>query len=142
MLAMKAYPKEYVDACKARVAANLKAYRKQVGTTPTKDFEARYFADQVLLLDHMFVHRMSTLEGKDGNPLNEVRVLCNSLLYNDGKVQVEALLGWPNSARTGLKMSPETSVLRSKPGDPVRIDEAGFVRLSKAFFAELEKKFT
>jgi hypothetical protein len=142
MLAMKAYPKEYVDACKARVAANLKAYRKQVGTTPTKDFETRYFADQVLLLDHMFVHRMSTLEGKDGNPLNEVRVLCNSLLYNDGKVQVEALLGWPNSARTGLKMSRETSVLRLKPGDPVRIDGASFVRLSKAFFAELEKKFT
>ena len=142
MLAMKAYPREYVDACRARVDANLKAYRKQVGKAPTKDFEARYFADQVLLLDQMFVHRMSTLEGKDGNPLNEVRVLCNSLLYNEGKVQVEALLGWPNSARTGLKMPPDQSVLGFKPGDPVRIDEMGFVRLSKAFFAEIERKFT
>jgi|SRR5580658_2385206 hypothetical protein len=142
MLAMKAYPREYVDACRARVDANLKAYRKQVGKAPTKDFEARYFADQVLLLDQMFVHRMSTLEGKDGNPLNEVRVLCNSLLYNEGKVQVEALLGWPNSARTGLKMPPDQSVLGFKPGDPLRIDEVAFVRLSRAFFAEIEKKFT
>jgi hypothetical protein len=142
MLAMKAYPREYVDACRARVDANLKAYRKQVGKAPTKDFEARYFADQVLLLDQMFVHRMSTLEGKDGNPLNEVRVLCNSLLYNEGKVQVEALLGWPNSARTGLKMPPDQSVPGFKPGDPLRIDEVAFVRLSRAFFAEIEKKFT
>ena len=39
----------------------------------------------VLQLEYMFVHRLSGLEGKDGNPLTEVRVLCNSLLFNGGK---------------------------------------------------------
>jgi hypothetical protein len=31
MLGMKRYSKEYIDACLARVDADLRAYRKQVG---------------------------------------------------------------------------------------------------------------
>jgi hypothetical protein len=38
----------------------------------------------VLGLDHYFLHRVRKLEGKDGNPLNEVRVICDSLTDNDG----------------------------------------------------------
>jgi len=38
----------------------------------------------VLVLDSSFSHRQRTMELKDGNPLNEVRVLCNSILENDG----------------------------------------------------------
>src|SRR5947209_9542769 len=81
---MKKYPKEYIAACRARVDAELRAYRSQFDKTPSKEFEARFFNDQVLLLDYMFVHRLSGIEGKDGNPLNEVRVLCNSILLNRG----------------------------------------------------------
>jgi hypothetical protein len=44
----------------------------------------------VLLLDYMFERRLRAIEGKDGNAVNEVSVLCNSLLLNDGKLQVEA----------------------------------------------------
>src|SRR6266536_2186675 len=91
MLGMKTYTPEYIDACRARVAADLRAYRKQVGQAPSNAFEARFFNDQVLLLDYMFVHRLSGIEGKDGNPLNEVRVLCNSILLNKGMVQVAKL---------------------------------------------------
>jgi len=138
---MKKYPKEYIAACRARVDADLRAYRSHVGKTPTQEFETRFFNDQVLLLDYMFVHRLSGIEGKDGNPLNEVRVLCNSILLNRGKLQVDKLPGWPNSAVAGIKLSPEKSVLKLKPGDEVRLSEADFERLSKAFFAELEKKF-
>ncbi|HYR80821.1 MAG TPA: hypothetical protein VEN80_00780, partial [Thermoplasmata archaeon] len=105
------------------------------------EFEARFFNDQVLLLDYMFVHRLSGIEGKDGNPLNEVRVLCNSILLNRGKLQVDRLPGWPNSAVAGIKLPPEKSVLKLKAGDDVRLSEADFERLSKAFFIELDKKF-
>jgi len=141
MLGMKKYPKDYIAACRARVEADLRAYRSQVGKAPSEEFEARFFNDQVLLLDYMFVHRLTGSEGKDGNPLNEVRVLCNSLLLNHGKVQVDRLPGWPNSASSGMTLPPEKSVLKLKAGDEVRLSEADFVRLSKVFFAELEKRF-
>lgn len=141
MLGMKRYSREYIDACRARVDADLRAYRKQAGSSPTKEFESRFFNDQVLLLDYMFVHRLSGIEGKDGNPLNEVRVLCNSLLYNQGKLQVEKRPGWPNSAVSSLKQPPEKSVLKLKVGDDVRLGEADFVRLAKAFFSEIEKRY-
>ena len=141
MLGMKNYTQNYIDACRARVDADLRAYRKQVGKAPSEEFEVRFFNDQVLLLDYMFVHRLSGIEGKDGNPLNEVRVLCNSILLNQGKVQVEKLPGWPNSAVASLKLPPERSVLKLRVGDDVKLSEADFVRLSKAFFAEMEKKY-
>src|SRR5439155_1572438 len=89
-----------------------------------KDVEilkARFFNDLVLLLDYLFVHRLTGIEGKDGNPLNEVRVLCNSLLLNQGRLQVDRLPGWPNSASTGMKLPPEKSVLKLKVGEEVRL---------------------
>jgi len=142
MLGMKKYSKHYIAACRARVDADLRSYRKQVGKTPPKDFEVRFFNDQVLLLDYMFVHRLPGIEGKDGNPLNEVRVLCNSLLLNKGKLQVDKLPDWPNSAISSLKLPPDKSTLKLKPGQQVALTEADFVRLSKAFFTEIEKRFT
>src|SRR5213083_2505692 len=132
MLGMKKYPKAYIAACRARVEANLRAYRRQVGRTASKEFENRFFNDQVLLLDYMFAHRLSGIEGKDGNPLNEVRVLCNSILFNQGKLQVDKLPGWPNSAVSGIKLPPEKSLLKLKVGNEVQLTEAEFVRLSEA----------
>ena len=142
MLGMKTYTQDYIDACRARVDADLRAYRKQVGKAPSKEFEVRFFNDQVLLLDHMFVHRLTGIEGKDGNPLNEVRVLCNSILLNQGKLQVDKLKGWPMSAPSGIKLPPEKSVLKLEAGDEIKLSEADFVRLSEAFFAEVEKKYS
>lgn len=141
MLGMKKYSREYIDACRARVDGDLRAYRKQVGGASAKEFESRFFNAQVLLLDHMFVHRLTGVEGKDGNPLNEVRVLCNSLLYNKGKVQTEKLPDWPNSAGASLKLPPDKSVLGLENGDDIRLSEADFTRLAKAFFAEIEKRY-
>lgn len=142
MLGMKTYTKDYIAACRARVDADLRAYRTQVGQAPSKEFEARFFNAQVLLLDHMFVHRLTGIEGKDGNPLNEVRVLCNSILLNRGKLQVDKLPGWPNSAVASIKLPPETSVLKLRAGDDVKLSEADFVRLAEAFFAEIEKRYS
>src|SRR5438094_2258416 len=142
VLGMKKYSKDYIAACRARVDADLRTYRKQVGNAPSKEFEARFFNDLVLLLDYMFVHRLTGIEGKDGNPLNEVRVLCNSMLLNQGKLQVDRLPGWPNSAGSGIKLPPDKSVLKLRAGDAVQVSEDGFVRLAKAFFAEIEKRYS
>jgi len=142
MLGMKTYTRDYIDACRAKVDADVRAYQKQVGKAPSREFEGRFFNDQVLLLDYMFVHRLSGIEGKDGNPLNEVRVLCNSILFNQGKLQVDKLPGWPNSAVSGMKLPPEKSQLKLKQDDEVQLTEADFVRLSEAFFAEIEKRYS
>ena len=124
MLGMKTYTPDYIDACRARVDADLRAYRKQVGKPPSREFEVRFFNDQVLLLDYMFAHRLSGIEGKDGNPLNQVRVLCNSILLNQGKLQVDKLPGWPNSAVAKLTLPPEKALLKLKVGDEVKVTEA------------------
>jgi hypothetical protein len=93
------------------VEADLRAYRSLPAAAKTKEFESIFFSRSVLLLDYMFVHRFRGIEGKDGNPLNEVRVLCNSILLNQGKMQVESLPDWPMSAGRSLKLPPERSVL-------------------------------
>jgi hypothetical protein len=38
MLGMKTYTQDYIDACQARVDADLRAYRKQVGKAPSKAY--------------------------------------------------------------------------------------------------------
>jgi hypothetical protein len=76
------------------------------------------------------------------DPMNEVRVLCNSILYNSGKQQVEKLPGWPNSAVSGLKLPPEDSVLGLKPGQTIQLKRDDFVRLATAFFEELKNKYS
>ena len=47
-------------------------------------FEPLFFNNMVLVLDNSFCHRQRTMELKDGNPPNEVRVLCNSISENNG----------------------------------------------------------
>ena len=42
MLGMKTCTQDYIDACRTRVDADLRAYRKQVGKAPSKEFEARF----------------------------------------------------------------------------------------------------
>jgi hypothetical protein len=40
-----------------------------------------------------------------------------------------------------LRLPPEKSILKFKVGDVVKLNEAGFPRLSKAFFAALEEMY-
>jgi hypothetical protein len=141
VLGRENYTKEEIDMGRAMVEADLRAYRRLPDAAKTKEFEAVFFNRAVQLLDYMFVHRLRAVEGKDGNPLIEVRVLCNSILLNEGKLQVETPPEWPMSAGRSLKLPPEKSVLKLKVGDVVKLSEAEFVRLSKAFFTALEEKF-
>jgi hypothetical protein len=49
------------------VDSDLRAYRGLADAARTKEFEAIFFNRAILLLDYMFVHWLSGIEGKDGN---------------------------------------------------------------------------
>jgi hypothetical protein len=128
MLAKTNFPLEYVEATRAGIDARVAAFRKlgDVG-----DFETVFFNDLVLVLELAFVHRLRNAEGKDGNPLNEVRLLAVSLLTNGGRLVADKQ----------VKLRPETSVLGYAPGDEILIREEGFRRLADAFLAEISARY-
>jgi hypothetical protein len=96
-----------------------------------ESFEPNFFNNMVLALDNYFCHRSRTIEKKDGNPLNEVRMLCNSIMNNNNKMATDKT----------IKYDPAKSVLKYKVGDDIKLNEEDFELLSKAFFAEIEKKY-
>ena len=140
MLAVTTYPQDYIDECRSAMDAQLAAYRAvaaalgsdAAGGSALTSFEPVFFGNLVLVLDQYFVHRTRAIEGKDGNPLNEVRMLAGSIL-TAGRVL---------AADKTIKYKPETSVLGLAIGDEIVLDDARFGELSKAFFAEIEQRFT
>jgi len=137
MLGVSNYTQDYVDDCRTRVRDQVAAYRtlsERAGAAANgalEDFEPRFFAHMVLALDAAFVHRLRNKELKDGNPLNEVRVLATSIMSNDGVLMADKQ----------IKLKPETSVLGLAPGERIAIDADAFDRLSEAFLAEIERKY-
>ena len=139
MLGVNAYPEEYVDACERSMKAQLSAYRSLASSAGNgkaveaalQSFDPLFFNNLTLVLDAYFVHRLRKVEGKDGNPLNEVRMLCDSMLRSQGVL---------NADKT-IKYTPETSVLKFRIGDEIRLDEKQFLALFEAFFAETRRKF-
>jgi len=135
MLGESNYSQEYVDDCRKKVAAQVAAYRKMAKAAgPSKAleaFEPVFFNNMVLVLDTFFTHRLRGKEGKDGNPLNEVRVLCTSLMGNHDVMAEDKT----------IRMKPEASVLHHEVGDAIRVTEKDFAALAKAFFSEIEAKF-
>lgn len=142
MLGRKNYTRREIERSRAMIDADLIAYRNLPSSAKTRELEVAFFNREVQILDYQFVHRLRMIEGKDGNPLVEVRVLCNSILLNDCKVQIERLPDWPESAGSSLKLPPDKSVLGFRSGDEIRLTEDQFVRLAEAFFAELEKRYS
>jgi len=133
MLGRNSYTSDEVGAAKAAVAAVLAEYLKLVksGAVPSADFEALYFNNAVIVLDHYFVHRVRATSGKDGNPLNEVELLVESIAANGSVFRGNKV----------IKYAPDTSVLGIAEGDRIRLTAADFAKLSDAFFADLESKF-
>lgn len=87
MLAVNKYTKKYISECQVRMDAQLAAYAalaSKAGAKAAESFSPLFFNHLALVLDAYFVHRTRGLEGKDGNPLNEVRMLCSSILQNGG----------------------------------------------------------
>jgi hypothetical protein len=138
MLAVNRYDQTYIDGCRARIDAQVAAYRDMAMAArgpklgaAIEALEPRFFNALVLQLDYSFVHRTRNMEGKDGNAMNEVRVVCNSLLHGDGTLLADKT----------VKLDPATSVLGLAPGDPIALDEGDFARLCDAFFERLEASY-
>jgi hypothetical protein len=140
MLCNNAYSPDYVAAARAHIAASVDAFRA-IDTAADGDpalrdavdaFEPTFFNALVLALDGHFTHRGRTVEGKDGNPANEVRLLCTSLTENGGVLVADK----------GIKLRAADSVLGLEPGDPIAVRADGFVRLADGFFAVIEERFT
>ena len=94
-------------------------------------FEARLFVSLTLVLDRYFVHRIRSVVGKDGNPLNEVELLTESLMSNDGVLQ----------GNNVIKYVPEKSVVGLAVGDRIRLTAEQFEQLCRAFLDEIERRF-
>lgn len=135
MLGVSQYTKTYVDECRAMMRGQLSAYRdvaKSAKGAALTRLEAQLMNHLVLALDRYFVHRLRGKELKDGNPLNEVRMLCTSLLEHHGVF----------SADSTIKYTPDASVLRLKFGDRIAMTAPQFEKLAEAFFADIEAKFS
>jgi len=144
MLGVSSYKKDYVEECRKAVAAQLSAYRNLIETARKEagagnkamasaigSFTPGYFNSLVLALDHLFLHRLRTRELKDGNALNEVRMLCNSIMEHE-QVMTED---------TQIKYDPARSISKIKIGEKISMDEEKFARLASGFFDEIEKKY-
>ena len=142
MLGRKTYTHDELDHAKKATGEQLAAYRNLVAAmeNATTDpqvasaleaFELLFFNNMTLVLDRYFVHRIRPVTGKDTNPLNEVELICDSLMNNDGILR----------GNNVIKLVPEQSVVKLGIGDRIRLSASQFGRLSKAFFAEIESRF-
>ena len=140
MLGRKTYTQAEYDHAKKAVDQQLAAYKKLVKavdatgdpkvTAALESFEPLFLNNMTMVLDRYFVHRIRPVTGKDGNPLNEVELMTESLL-DDGVFRANKV----------IKLDPDESVAKIEFGDKIAMNVAQFERLAKAFFAELEARF-
>jgi hypothetical protein len=141
MLGRKDYTPQELAAARAAVDEQLGAYRAladavraagdPAATAALQALEPALFTGLVLALDRFFVHRIRAVSGKDGNPLNEVELIVESVLAGDGVLR----------GSTVIKLRPDRSVLGLAPGDRIRLTADAFERLADAFLEELGSRF-
>ena len=93
--------------------------------------EAQVFNQMVVALEGWFVHRLRAVEGKDGNALNEVRLLALGITENGGYFPSEGVINW----------RPEASLTLYRAGDRIRLSEAVFTRLAGAYLDGIAARF-
>ncbi|HEY5142853.1 MAG TPA: hypothetical protein VII98_05085 [Solirubrobacteraceae bacterium] len=142
VLGRKTYTQEEFDRASAAVGEQAAAYRtlvRAIDGAPAdpkvaaalEAFEPLFFNNMTLVLDRFFVHRVRAVAGKDGNPLNEVELLSDALMNNDGVLR----------GNNVIRLVPAESVLGLQIGDRIRLTATEFDRLAKAFLAEIRARF-
>ncbi len=124
MLPRTGFDRHYVAACRESVGAAVEELRRV-------DAGSVAWNQLLVALEHWFVQRIPKLEGRDGNPLNEVRVLADSVIEHGAVVTVPK----------GIKLRPDTSVLGFAAGEEISLDADSFERLFDAFLAEVEERY-
>jgi hypothetical protein len=141
MLGRKDFSRKEFNGAKTTMDRQLAAYRKLAQAVDAssdpgaikalKAFEPLFFNNMTLALDRYFVHRVRMVTGKDGNPLNEVELVTESLMGNGGEFR----------GNNVIKLVPAESVLKLEQGDRISLSRAEFERLYRAFLSDLEAKF-
>jgi hypothetical protein len=144
MPGMKEFEQDYIDACRSRIESQVAVFHEVAQAArdhgdadvsalegALESLEYEYFNNMLIVLDGYFVHRLSGVEGKDGNALNEVRVLARSLMENGGTVMADPMIG----------LDPARSVLGLVAGSPVILTLQQYRRISDAFLREIEGRF-
>lgn len=123
------YTSDEIESCRDNCDALLAAW----GANEVEDttLETMVFTQAVVVLDAWFADRPRGPERADGNPMNEVRVIADSVVGNDGTLRVEEGLTWV----------PERTVLRFSVGDEVAVTANGYERLAAAYLATIEATY-
>jgi len=120
-----------VAAASAIARANTESATNPKVANALAKLQPHFFNSLLLALDRPFVHRIRAVTGKDGNPLNEVELLCESLMDHGGVL----------TKNNVIKLDPEQSITGITYGDTIALTADEFTTLASAFFAELESKF-
>lgn len=128
MLGRKNYPREYIERCRRDIEAQIEEFNDLPPVTST--FARRLAGHLVIVMDACFVNRLRATEGKDGNALNEVRLLAQSLMYGDVVVD-DSTVTWTKDAM----------VLGLTKGDDLELTISDVDRLQRAFFAQMIDKY-
>ena len=142
MLGRKDYTQAEYDQARTAVAQQIAGFKKIAGlvskagsdkkaSSTFDEFEAVYFNNMAIVLDRYFVHRIRAAAGKDGNPINELELVADSLMNNAGTFR----------GNNVIKYVPESSVLKLTVGDTIKLSLDDFERLADSFFDEMKRKF-
>ena len=131
MLAVSSYKPDYVQTCHAALAAQLATFAALPAGKARDAFAPGYFNAMLLVLDSYFLHRQRSNEGKDGGPLNELRLLCDGIKENG------AVLG----KSTTIKYKAEKSVTGIAVGQAIALDAAAFEALADAVFGDVLSRY-
>ena len=140
----RSYAAAYVQACRDDIAAQIQAYRDLVGAASKASgmsltridaalaaFEPAFFNNLLVALEMRFVHRLRDLEARDGDPLDEVRLLAASLMDNRGVL----------AGNETIRYDADKTVLRIDIGDRIMLNADDFEALCKAFLSAIENRF-